>query len=429
MLRKNFYRSRVFNSSRAKLSRHAECSLAVSIVFLFLADVAFFPAMLRCLNPSMTANSQIVAREQTINEKARQSFNRLPLSFEANCGQFDADVKFVSRAGGYNLFLTPTEAVIEMRNQKSEVRSQEATGNREQVTDTEISHLSPVTCHLFPTLTTAFLRMKFDGANPDSRISGAEELTGKVNYFTGNDPARWRADVPTFAKVRYEEIYPGIDLVYYGNQREIEYDFILQPGARPEDIRLDFEGAKRLEIDPQGDLILQTEAGEIKQHRPFIYQIVDGEKQQIGGGYVIESESRVSFDVGEYDRNSSLIIDPTLAYSTYLGSSGEDVIFDVAVDSEGNIYATGFTNSTSFPVNRALQPTLDGSSDAFVLKLNPSGTALEYCTYLGGSGEENGDGIAVDNNGNVYVIGLTTSTDFPVANALQPSYGGGRFAG
>jgi hypothetical protein len=414
MLRRIFYCS---NSLTTKSSRQAGSALATAIGVLILANVALFPAMLHHSNPSTTANRKVAAREQSINERIRQSFSRLPLSFEANLGQFDAEVKFVSRAGGYNLFLTPTEAVMEMSGQESD------SGSQNKTTD----HRPLTTDHCL--LTAAIVRMKLEGANPDSEISGEAELAGKVNYFTGNDPARWRADVPTYAKVRYKEVYPGIDLMYYGNQRELEYDFILQPFARPQDIKLDFEGAKRLEIDKEGNLVLQTEAGEIRQRAPFIYQIIDGERQQISGRYIIEQESRVSFDVGEYDRNNRLVIDPVLAYSTYMGGSDEDALSDVAVDSEGNIYATGYTESTDFPARRPLQPTLNGASDAFVMKLNPSGTALEYCTYLGGSGEEIGNSMAVDSDGNACVTGTTLSADFPVVNALQPSYGGGRFGG
>lgn len=265
--------------------------------------------------------------------------------------------------------------------------------------------------------------MKLLNANPKTGVSGQDELPGKSSYFIGNDPKKWHTNVRQFAKVHYENVYPGVDLVYYGHQRELEYDFVLQPGASPQAIRLGIEGAKRLRLE-HGDLVLTSAVGDVHLRSPHIYQEANGVRRKVHGGYVIKSKNEVGFEVAEYDRRRALVIDPVLAYSTYLGGSGADLGRGIAVDSGGNAYITGSTQSTDFPTVNAIQPTGGNYSDAFVAKLNRDGTALIYSTYLGGHVDDIGKGIAVDSVGNVYVTGYTFSTDFPVANAIQPTLQG-----
>ncbi|MDA2929354.1 SBBP repeat-containing protein [Acidobacteria bacterium AH-259-O06] len=368
------------------------------------------------------------AARQASQVRVTEAYGKLPLSFEANQGQSDPHVKFLSRGRGYTLFLTPTEAVLTL--QKT-VKSK--AGNRRPTLRARLKDDN----RAFSIQTTT-VRMQLIGANPGPQVTGLEELPGKVNYFIGNDPAKWRTNVSTYAKIKYRDVYPGVDVVYYGNQGQLEYDFVVAPGADPKTITLRFQGADTLEVDDQGDLVLHTGGGEVRLQKPLVYQEVDGVRQEISGGYRLKGQHQVGFQLGLYDAATPLVVDPVLVYSTYLGGFGNEGGFRIAVDPEGNAYVTGGTNSTDFPTANALQPAYGGDFDAFVAKLNPTGSGLVYSTYLGGSGRENfsefseeaffaGGGIAVDPEGNAYVTGFTSSTDFPTANALQPAFGGGDF--
>ncbi|HYG80383.1 MAG TPA: SBBP repeat-containing protein, partial [Pyrinomonadaceae bacterium] len=226
--------------------------------------------------------------------------------------------------------------------------------------------------------------------------------------------------------MRYGEVYPGVDLVFYGNQRELEYDFVLQPGADPRTIRLSFEGVEGLSRDAAGELVLRTNAGLLRQRRPVVYQEVDGARREVAGEYVIAADRSVGFKLGEYDRTRPLVIDPVLVYSTFLGSGNNDTGYGIAVDSAGNAYVTGNTASDNFPTANPLQPARKGVGDIFITKLNPAGTALVYSTYLGGANADSAAGIAVDDAGSAYVAGSTMSFDFPVTpGAYQTVKGGG----
>jgi len=329
-------------------------------------------------------------------EKPRvlEEYGKLPLSFEANEGQSDPDVKFLSRGHRYTLFLTASEAVL--------------------VLDTRAGGRSVV-------------RMKMLGAEPRPAIAGVDELPGRVNHFIGSDPARWRARVRTYARVRYDDVYPGIDLVYYGNRGHLEYDFVVRAGADPARIVLGFEGVDRVELADQGDLVLHTATGAIRQRKPVIYQEVDGARRKVAGGYVLAGANRVGFQVAPYDLARPLVIDPVLVYSTFLGGGANDRSFGIALDAAGNVYVTGQTLSSNFPTTAgAVDATHNGGSDAFVTKLNATGSALVYSTYLGGSGDDNGGGIAVDAAGNAYVTGTTASIDLPTTpGAFDRDHNGG----
>src|SRR5947207_1635818 len=349
--------------------------------------------------------------------RVSQSYGKLPVHVEANQGQTHQDVRFLARGAGYSLYLTPTEAALTLTKQVSPARKPAARGKSEP---------------RGPATGTA-LRMSFAGANPRPRLTGLEELPGKANYFIGNDPAKWRTNVPTYAKVRYTDLYPRIDLLYYGNQRQLEYDLVVRPGADPTRIVLDIQGADRLQVDAQGDLVLQMTVGPIRQRKPVIYQEIDGVRKDIPGGYVLKGEHQVGYKVAAYDASQPLVIDPILSYSTYLGGSNEDRDTRIAVDAAGNAYVAGETGSSDFPTTAgAFQRTFGGpvcdgcTSNAFVTKLDSTGSALVYSTYLGGSGRDGGWGIAVDTLGNAYVTGQTFSTDFPTTpGAIQTTFGGG----
>ena len=257
------------------------------------------------------------------------------------------------------------------------------------------------------------------------------------NYFRGNDPEQWRTGVATYRKVRYQEAYPGIDLVFYGNQGQLEYDFVISPGADPGAIRLTFDGHDDLRLDDRGNLVLAIAGTDLVQHAPRVYQELGASRQAVAGRYVVGDGGEVGFELGDFDPARPLVIDPVLQYSTCLGGFSTDVGHDVSVDRAGNRYVVGETQSPDFPTADAAQPALSfGSSDGFVAKLDPSGTRLVYATYLGGSSPDRAYGIAVDDDGNAYVSGYTASTgdwhgpvdvlpaDFPISNALQPAGSG-----
>jgi Beta-propeller repeat len=262
--------------------------------------------------------------------------------------------------------------------------------------------------------------LTFLGAKPASRVSGVEELPGKSNYFVGSDPTKWRTNVPTFAKVKYEGIYPGVDLLYYGNQQQLEYDFVVAPGADPRRIQFKIRGAKRVRLGADGDLVLRMNENEIRLHRPVVYQERDGLRQRIPGRFTLTRTDQVGFDIGKYDPERPLILDPVLSYSTYLGGSSGDFAFGVAVDSYCNAYVTGIAGQ-NFPTLNPFQSNVL-SQGIFATKLDATGSALIYSTYLGeGASPQR---IAVDSSGDAYVTG-STGDGFPMMNALQPVYGGG----
>jgi hypothetical protein len=350
------------------------------------------------------------------------NYGKLPLAFESNQGQTDQQVKFLSRGAGYSLFLTPTEAVLAL-NEGPQQAPAARVADGPVSTGTEAMQLQAAKTPIVRNKRSAVLRMKLIGTKARPEVRGQDELLGKSNYFIGNDPRKWHTDVLQFAKVRYMSVYPGVDLMFYGNQGELEYDFIFQPGAKPEAVRLGIEGAKRLQLK-HGELVITTPGGDLRLRSPRVYQEMNGIRHEVRGQYVMRSKNEVGFEVAAYDRRTALVIDPVLAYSTYLGGRSYEESLAIAVDVAGNAYVTGYTFSVDFPSVSAVQANLGGRSDAFVTKLNADGSAVLYSTYLGGSDADFGDGIAVDSSGNVYVCGYTYSTDFPTANAFQSNNAG-----
>ena len=313
--------------------------LALGLLGVAVVEVGSGPSL--DYKPRSAAKAPAANKPQLV-----EAYGKLSLSFEANQGQTDSRVDFLTRGSGYSLFLTSTEAVLALRKPVA------SSGPRTRRTDSEAEEA--------PAVPPAVVRMKLVGANPSPRVSGLEELPGKSNYFLGNDPSKWRTDVPHYAKVQYRDVYPGVDLVYYGNQRQLEYDLVVEPGADPSAISLSFEGVERLRIDTQGDLVLETPDGEIRQHTPLVYQEVDGVRRQIAGSYMLNGDRQVGFEVAAYDPGQPLIIDPVLVYSTYLGGTGDERGFDIAVDASGNAYVTGQTDSTGFPTASPVQASLGG---------------------------------------------------------------------
>ena len=329
---------------------------------------------------------------------AIDDYRKLALAFEPNWGQAHPQVKFLGRARGYAVFLTPTEAVVALKG--SQARGLE--GKHE---------LAPPGMR---TQSPALARMKLLGADPSPEAVGLEELPGKSNYFMGSDAKKWRTNIPNYAKVRYANVYPGISLVYYGNRGQLEYDFVVARGADPRLIRFEFRGADNLSFGSQGDLVGSVAGEEIRLHKPVAYQQLAGARHPISARYVRRGKRQFSFEIGGYDAGLPLVIDPVLSYSTYLGGSGNDAAEGIAVDSSGNAYVTGRTFSMDFPKTPgAFETSFFVRPGVFVTKLNATGSALLYSTYFGGSGGDYVGSVAVDSSGNAYVAGGTFSLDFP----------------
>jgi hypothetical protein len=384
------------------LTRRVGYRLALAFAFVSLTGVLFIPShftglpFIEAASTRELADLSAPSRADTIARKrVRNAYGQLPLSFELNRGQTAPEVQFLARASGYTLFLTSQEAVLSLRQ--------------------SVPPTSPHLARASPAAATAVvMRMKLLGANATSSSHGEEELPARSHYLIGNDPKQWRTDIVHYQKVRYEDVYPAVDLVYRGNQGQLEYDFIVNPGADPADISLAFEGGHDVRLDTNGELVLSIGNEEIRQQRPVIYQDLDGVRTEIAGGYQLEGQ-KVGFHVANYDENYPLVIDPVLVYATYLGGSGTDDVRSIAVDEDGFAYVTGLTESLDFPTRSPnMQPAFGGGVyDAYVAKLNRLGTALVYATYLGGADWDIGYGIAVDDQGHTFVAGQSFSTDFP----------------
>jgi len=487
------------------VSKHAVALVGAISLVLALEAHRFEKKPPRGRQATVAAGTSRVAvgkAEPALRARVTEAYRKLPLSFEPNQGQSDQQVRFLTRGSGYSVFLTGNEAVLSLN--KSGVRSQES----EAIGSTDLTLRSAAfpgslrppgaLAHqggadlfsktaAFPTFSRltaaelntnsalptklaripksesrapAVLGMRLVGAKAAAKVTGLEELSGKSYYFIGNDPKKWRTNVPNYARVKYESVYPGIDLVYYGNQGQLEYDFVVAPGADPGKIALDVgagpapglgpapatlkgaatAGAAALHLADNGDLVIETDGGEVRFHKPVVYQPTAGQVRSttnrptpnhesripVDAHYVLAVGGRVGFEMAEYDHRKPLVIDPILSYSTFLGgntpgTSGGGLA--IAVDAAGNAYAAGQTTQNDFPTLNPLPPpndALHGVYNAFVSKLAFSGTTLSlaYSTYLGGSCGDQPHGIAVDSAGNAYVAGSTCSSDFPTVNPL-----------
>jgi hypothetical protein len=334
--------------------------------------------------------------------QATANYGKLPLTFEANQGQTGAKIKFLSRGQGYTAFLTAGGMALSLRpNQMVPIQQ---TGN------------IPTSNQAQPSNTT--LQFKLVGAAQNPAVIGENQQPGAVNYFIGKDPTKWLTNVPTYARVRYKSVYPGIDLVYYGNHQQLEYDFAVLPGADPSRIQFEITGASQINLDEIGNLVLQTVSGELHFQSPVIYQESSGLRVPVSGTYVVNDPTHISFQVAQYDLNKPLVIDPVLLYGTYLGGTGSDQASGIAVDSTGSVYIAGYTDSADFSLTTFGSPAAS-SNHVFVAKLDPTGSTLVYADYLGGNSDDYGIGLALDSSNNVYVTGSTTSTNFPTVNPYQ----------
>jgi hypothetical protein len=344
--------------------------------------------------------------------KVIDAYGKMPLAFEANQGQADPQAKFLSRGQGYEVFLTPTEAVLGLRVPEKRDDAKLSVKSVKNVTQS-LDLKAPK---------FAMLGMKLKGANSNARVEGQGLLRIKSNYLIGNDRSKWVRHVPNYSEVKFAEVYPGIDLVYHGSdQGRLEYDFVVAPGADPSKIEISFDGAKGMKLNRNGDLAIKIAGGELIEHAPVIYQHDGDKRRTISGGYVLRGKNRVSFELASYDRNRAVVIDPFIIYSTFLGGTGFDVGYGIASDSIGAATVTGQTCSINFPVSsERFQGLIKGTCNAFVTKLDVNAASAPYSTYLGGSGTDRGNAVTLESGGTAFVAGATNSGDFPItANAFK----------
>jgi len=328
--------------------------------------------------------------------------------FETNIDQADDPIRFLSRGYNYTLFLTPDRAILSL----SVIKKNPEQPDPEENTQTRITVSTELSILLM-------------GSNPDPVIEGVHKLRGRSNYLVGNEPDKWHRDVPHYEMVKYSNLYDGIDLVYHNRKSNLEYDFIVAPGIDPGQIGFTIIGAERIQEDESGNLLLHTRLGDITIKAPETYQEFEGKKKYIASEYKIDDNMHVSFQFDPYDESEPLIIDPEIIYSTYFGGSGEDFEYGMDADDEGNVYVTGYTSSIDFPSNDGIQ-SLPGEWDIFVSKINTITSELIFTTIIGGSSEDFGYHIGLDENKNIGVAGTTASVDFPINNAFQPDRGGAK---
>ena len=348
------------------------------------------------LTTSLIAANSPSKDSAELTRKAAATMINLPISFERNAGQTDAQVRYLAHGRRSGIFFTPGEVVLALYGDRADNASVSA------------------------------LRLKWIGANRDAQIAPESPLAGRVNYFVGSDPAKWQTDIPTYARVRYHKIYSGVDVVFYGKDGEIEYDLEVAPGTNLDALRFTFDGAASMHRARNGDLVLSVGNRTVRQRLPKVYQNSATGRRFLAASYVIHPDKTISYRVSGVDRALSLVIDPVLSYSTLLGGAGDDFVTGVAVDQFGRVYATGST-TFGFPTKNPIQGNQPGH-DAFVTKFFADGAGVFYSTYLGGNSDaEAGAAIGVDRDGNAYAVGNTRSTDFPVTpGAFQQALQGTR---
>jgi Beta-propeller repeat/Abnormal spindle-like microcephaly-assoc'd, ASPM-SPD-2-Hydin len=374
-------------------------ALLFTLLLAVLGPSAFWNRQAEAQSPA-TANPTATAR------RATSDYGALAMAFERNQGQTAGPVKFLSRGTGYTAFLMADGMVLSLH--PSSAPHGAATS-------------APSTPSAPRQNTT--LQFKLMGASPNPVAVGEDPQPGKINYFIGNDRTKWLTNVTTYARVRYRNVYPGIDLVYYGNPRQLEYDFAVAPGADTSKIQFEIDGASGVGLDAEGNLLLNTANGELHFEKPQVYQESHGTRVPVEGDYVMKDATHIGFQLSAIDPASPTVIDPVLLYSTYLGGNGDDQASGIAVDATGNVYVAGYTDSADFPL-ATLGSLAAGNTHAFVAKLDPTGSTLIYADYLGGNGDDYGYALTLDAANDVYVTGSTSSSDFPVENAYQPTYPG-----
>jgi len=420
-----------------KLGARALCVCLSSLVIS--AFCLSTPSAIEAGPAAAAANSPSAAPGSSLALAA--DYGNLPLSFERNDGQTDAQVKFFSRGSGYSMFLTAQGAVLvltkhTLANDQTNAPSKN-NGMKNSIGNHAVAQITARKSAGKVTATVLRLQLAGEKLKAAPEISGLAQLPGRSNYFRGKDPQHWVSNIPNYQQVRYREVYPGIDLVYYGNQRQLEYDMVVAPHADASAIRFQVQGTSGMEVTTAGDLMLHTANGDVTLHKPVLYQaapasaaagqleagtssaaVTPAERETVQGNYLIQG-NEIRFQVGAYDSSRPLVIDPVLSYSTFLGGSSFDQGSAIAVDSGGNAYVTGVTNSPDFPTTNTINPFNQGEM-VFITKLKPTGTSVVYSTFLGGiTPQDSASGIAIDSSSpaNVYVSGTTIDGDFPTTSS------------
>jgi hypothetical protein len=397
--------------SKPSASRGWVCALCTVPVLTIVAIALLASSPARHHKAALATAGDRASQPVTpaVRGRVQANFAALPLAFEENKGQTDAQVEYMARGNGYTLFLTASDAVFSLSsasaaNRTSSIRrgTQLQAKNLPKQSNTQKD-------------STAVVRMQVAGGNALAKVSASGQLPGKSNYFIGNDPSKWQEDVAHYARVSYQDVYPGINLAFHGAQRQVEFDFVIAAGANPAPIGFHFTGAQRIKTDVSGNLVVSSAAGDVLLHKPVAYQDQNGARQPVDAQFALKANNQVSFELGNYDHTRELVIDPSVSYlySTYLGGSGDDEGQAIAFDSTSAAYVTGETASANFP---GASNSLIGSANVFVTKIAPDGSSLDYSTYIGGHGTsgDSGNAIAVNlTSGVAYVAGGTTSSDFP----------------
>jgi Beta-propeller repeat len=373
-------------------------------------------------HPILGARTPATAAQDRIHAR----YSALPLAFEANEGQVDPQVKYVARGNGYRLSLTSKQAILSLpgRKRQSEVRDMMLNKRRGAAGVKEMlgKHAPSAKHH---SSAAAVIRMNLLGANSDTELAAADLQRGKIHYFLGKDPSKWHSNIPLYGRVNYHELYPGVDLAFHGPEKRLEFDYLVSPGADTSRIALGFQGLESLHTDNAGNLVLATSAGSVQLNKPVAYQAKNGAREAVDAKFVLTGKNRVAFELGAYDHNRELVIDPTVTYSTYFGGDSADYASSIAVDASGDAFLAGATDSTTIPGNSG------GTAgfDAFVTEIDPSGALLFTSIFGGTSGDEFPGGIAIDSQG-IYISGTTDSSDFPVTQGTaQTVFLGGAVGG
>jgi len=420
--------------------------------------LASFPMPIR---QDYTSNLKSITIDTKAKAMMHAHYGKLPLYFIQNDGQINEKVRFYEKGSGHTIFFTERGVSLSLTSGQEQEATNRKSEDRNQNQDTSRTSVPLVSkgsngkmekmAGKFEIQNPNFQLVKLIplGANKHPEIIEEGLQKGKVNYLIGNKPAKWKTNIPTYQDVVYKDIYKNIDMKFYGNNHQLEYDIIVKPGANPSHIKLAYEGIEDLRVTEERNMEMYLKEGKIIQKKPYIYQEIGGKRVEVEGRFNIvtrgkKQEGRYSslknpkskiqnpkfvfgFHVASYDKRYPLVIDPVLVYSTYLGGSSLDRGYDIAVDTSGNAYVTGLTESTNFPTDSSISDSYAGNGDVFVTKIDASGGSLVYSTYIGGTGYDYGSSIAVDSSGNVYISGGTGSSDFPTVAAIYENHAGGDY--
>jgi endonuclease/exonuclease/phosphatase family metal-dependent hydrolase len=407
------YNKREVSFLGAKMSKTI---LRASFLFAFLVFLSLQGSENFKTITLLSSNQEMKTKEIHKCLNVSPDFGRIPINFIPNEGQVDDKALFYAKTSRYTLWLTKGGLIFDSTRR---IKKESTESIRQNPSGINIPE--DVKCE------RNVSRLLFINADRNPEVVPVDNTEHKVNYFIGNDESKWRSNIQTSRTVIYKELYPNIDLKVYGIEKQIEYDFVVKPGGEVADINFEYKDMKKTRIDEEGNLVVETEFGEIKHVEPVCYQVIGGERVEIKAEFKTKEDNTYGFEVEDYKKNYELIIDPlVLVYSTFLGGYGEESGRSIAVDSTGSIYVSGFTNSMDFPTKNSIQGSNKGEDDVFIAKINTSGTALVYSTYLGGSVYEGRckTCIAVDSEGAAYVTGWTGSLDFPTKNPFQRTSAG-----